>query len=784
MIEHLNTSIFLESAIKDTNISGKISVFKSPIQNTQPSGEFSLMDIYIGIKSDKYKGITDKVRNGSNEKIKILPFFTPSGTFSSRKTNALICYSGIICIDGDHCDVGLKDTIAGDTFLNPSMIFISPSGNGLKIFIKINNSTAENHLQHLAAITKYLYDNYQLEADQKCKDVARACFLCHDPDVYYSSTGSIDSDTLLSILPVPQLADPQDEARSQNEGIFSKSFVDGLSFDNPQLPAEKLSVTTVSEIPRQTAYIPEISQQPSDELNSMPMVHSRAVSLLKLNGWQQDGDNWTRPGKDPKKGISAKFNINPKNGLWIFTNFSDNGLPFGDKGYTDVGVICLLEFREDWTACIKQLAAEYLSPVTMSKKVTKKPEQPVKIGLLPIDGMPPFIQEYITTCSDTFNTPRDYWTSAVIMATALGIGDKIQLVGRYSNVPILWTNNIGDVSTGKTEAMDQALKPFEDLDSKTTEQFKNDYREYERIEAMSVKDRINAGVDQMPKPSCFQYIVKDSTPEALTQIFTINKRGGMIARDELKGMFDDYCRYSKSGEQSNMLSSYNRVRWVTNRKGGGVNSVLDIPKPCILIYGGMQPDLIPTLAADNRAENGFLARMCNVWPDHTDKPQYNKNGVPEDLTRQWNDYIVGLTRIPIQDNITLSIDADNLYQVWYNHNADTSNTENSGYLKGVYGKLDIIALRLAIVIYGMNLHNGREYSNKITGDEMNAALSITEYFRQTALKVYHKLFDTRTGSVNKKDVIKYLSSLDNSQNEIASVMKVSQQYINKILNET
>jgi len=756
-----------------------ISYFKSPVKNTIPHSEISLSKVFEFIKSDVLKEVTEKIRNGSGSKIKILPYITPSGTFTSRKESGLKDYSNIICIDADHCVIGLKDTIAGDMFLNPALIFVSPSGDGLKIYIVVNNSTVENHLKHIEALTRYFFDTYQLEIDPSCKDISRACFLCHDPDAYYS-TGSIDSEALLSILPVSKIPTPQGEPRSKDKVKFSESFVDGLSFDNPQMPEERLPVTIRLDTPRPIAHIPEMSQQPSDELNSMPIVHSRAVSSLKLNGWQQDGDNWTRPGKDPKKGISAKFNINPKNDFWIFTNFSANGLPFGDKGYSDVGVICLLEFKDDWTACIKELASEYLSPETMPKKVTKKPDQPVKTGLLPIDGMPPFIQEYITTCSHIFNTPRDYWVSAAIMATALGIGDKIQLVGRYSNVPILWTNNIGDVSTGKTEAMDQTLKPFEHIDSKATEQFKNDYREYERIEAMSVKERIIEGVDKISEPSCFQYIVKDSTPEALNQVHATNKRGLMISRDELKGWLDDFGRYSKSGEQSNMLSSYNRVRWVTNRKSGGVNSVLDIPKPCILIFGGMQPDLIPTLAADNRAENGFLARMCNVWPDHTDKPKYNKNTVPEDLIRQWNDYIIDLTRIPQQDNITLSVEADNLYQVWYNRNADTSNTESSGYLKGVYGKLDIIALRLAIVIYGMNLHNGREYSNMITGDEMNAALSITEYFRQTALKVYRKLFDTRTAT-NPKDVIKFLSGLGHSQNKIAEVMAMSQPYVNKVL---
>jgi hypothetical protein len=411
--------------------------------------------------------------------------------------------------------------------------------------------------------------------------------------------------------------------------------------------------------------------------------------------------------------------------------------------------------------------------------INQKPEV-TKIGLLPINGMPYFIQEYITTCSEIFNTPRDYWAGAAIMATALGIGDKIELNTKYNNVPILWMNLIGDVSSGKTEAMDFSLKPFEEMDSISFEQFKRDYLRYEEMEKLNKKGKKEIGIDNLTKPTCFQFIVKDSTPEALTQIHSINHRGLMIARDELKGWLDDFGRYSKSGEQSNILSSYNRVRWVTNRKSGGIDSVLEISKPCIFVLGGMQPDLISSLAADNRAENGFLARFCNVWPDHANKPKYNKKVVPDAIKKRWEEYLRNLTKIPTAGNITLSDQAENLYKEWFDKNAEISNNEASGYLKGIYGKLDIIALRLVIVIYGMHQHNGREYSNQITADEMNTAISITEYFRSTALKVYHKLFDTSSGP-NPKEVIKYLSGLGNSQTKISEVLRVSQPYVSKVL---
>ena len=302
---------------------------------------------------------------------------------------------------------------------------------------------------------------------------------------------------------------------------------------------------------------------------------------------------------------------------------------------------------------------------------------------------------------------------------------------------------------------------------------------------MSVKDRREAGIERMQKPVMFQYIVKDITPEALTSVHQINQRGVMYSRDELKGLLDDFGKYTggKSGEQSNLLSSYSRVPMVTNRRGGGKESILRIDNPCILLFGGMQPDLIPTLAADSRAENGFLARFCNVWPDNSVKPDYNKNRVPDELLRQWNEYILKLVSIPETENLTLSVEAENLHSDWYNTNATISNNEDSGYLKGVYGKLDFIVLRLAVVIYGMNLHaGGRAYSNQITGEEMTAAINITEYFRATALKVYHKLFDNRT-QTNTKEVIRYLylSDVGNSQNKIAEVVGTSQQYVNKVL---
>lgn len=331
------------------------SAFSAPITNTKPCKNISLMNAYNFIKGNAYKKETASVRSGSTKaerdalKSKILPYITVSGIFSERKNAALIKYSGYIIIDLDHCDITLKDTLSGDSFLNPALIFISPLGEGLKVCIAIEGAMFENHSKYFTALRQYFWENYQLKIDEACKDVSRACFLCHDPEAYFSD-GWIDSEKLLSILPeIPEPPKKNEPPQQVPESV-----------PEPPIPAP--------------AKIPEIHKKPSEELNRLPSIHDRAVSALKNNGWQQEGEHWTRPGKDPKAGSSAKYNMDPKDGLFKFTNFSDNGHPFTNKGYTDVGIICLLEYRDDWTPCIKNLLAQYLPRETGQKTAVNFPK--------------------------------------------------------------------------------------------------------------------------------------------------------------------------------------------------------------------------------------------------------------------------------------------------------------------------------------------------------------------------------------------------------------------------
>jgi len=70
-----------------------------------------------------------------------------------------------------------------DEYFETEMLFVSPSGDGLKWIIPIDITEA-THQNFFQAIANYIREVYQLEVDKSGKDVSRACFLPHDPEAY------------------------------------------------------------------------------------------------------------------------------------------------------------------------------------------------------------------------------------------------------------------------------------------------------------------------------------------------------------------------------------------------------------------------------------------------------------------------------------------------------------------------------------------------------------------------------------------------------------------------
>ncbi|MEI6765625.1 MAG: BT4734/BF3469 family protein [Bacteroidota bacterium] len=168
----------------------KISHFES-IADKHPSS-ISIDDFVRSIKSGKIHGRSIKktiehIRSAadSNERSKLkrtLPAVTLSAECSGghKKAN-IISTTGLIQIDIDKLeDVDKKkEQLKDDPFIK--IMFVSPSGNGLKCILKIGSSPP-NHL--FESICSYFKEQYAIEVDKQVKDESRLCFYSYDPDIF------------------------------------------------------------------------------------------------------------------------------------------------------------------------------------------------------------------------------------------------------------------------------------------------------------------------------------------------------------------------------------------------------------------------------------------------------------------------------------------------------------------------------------------------------------------------------------------------------------------------
>ena len=159
--------------------------------------------IFKDIKNGKWANEIEQIRlakatNRDEEyyKLKIkLNCFTPSATFKDKRDkNLVLTYSGIMSIDYDGLQREEVDEIKNIIISNPNTYgcFISPSGNGIKVFVKID-SNKENHLIAFNQARDYYDALVGLNSDKACKDVGRLCFVSYDQDLYCN----MDSDTFM-----------------------------------------------------------------------------------------------------------------------------------------------------------------------------------------------------------------------------------------------------------------------------------------------------------------------------------------------------------------------------------------------------------------------------------------------------------------------------------------------------------------------------------------------------------------------------------------------------------
>ncbi len=385
----------------------------------------------------------------------------------------------------------------------------------------------------------------------------------------------------------------------------------------------------------------------------------------------------------------------------------------------------------------------------------------------PIEVFPKSLQDIILDFSEKAGAPIEFLGASMLTVAGATVGKSLRLkYGTYEGIATLFMCLIAKRGTGKTHPMESALQPLRDIDSEAW----NAYRRALEIAKNTPKSR----GEKTEFPTLpITYVPTDTTPEAVIMLHELNARGFILYRDELSGFLAGLDQYSTGGESQKWLQIWNGGTITVVRKSSGITR---IEKPHIPILGSIQPEILPKLFENNRADDGFLDRILFVYPDKVKAQPLRMDSVNFEAWERCVQYIHNLPTLiqpPLPDGEALTV--INSHAAWNKLNAtDTRLTQfvndGNGTTAGIAAKLRIYNFRFALILNTIYWACGTtDDATTICEPAANGASLLCGYFLNQALKVHRE-----ESSIQKKIAeAEGLRSEGNTYQKIADKMGVS-----------
>ena len=210
-------------------VQNEIGMYTKNIRNQMFENYISLQKLINAIQKGDHKKLITKIRGTANKKDraemkKKLPAFTLAISKNMKRKSEYFSSSQYIVLDFDDVATGedlnsKKREIARD--IETLAVFISPSGNGLKVVYKLSKAITDGNLftEIYKNVAAEKSKKYSLQADN-VQDCLRLCYYSYDQDLYFNKTCSlIDADKLPPIITSKTKRGRREKQRGKNRNI-------------------------------------------------------------------------------------------------------------------------------------------------------------------------------------------------------------------------------------------------------------------------------------------------------------------------------------------------------------------------------------------------------------------------------------------------------------------------------------------------------------------------------------------------------------------------------------
>jgi len=172
----------------------QITIFRN-IKETNAPFYRDVEIILDRIKQGANKELIKKIRDEKNKKLRQelkmqLPAICFSGVFTKRLDSSIREHSGLVCLDFDGYDKR-KDMLQDKEKFTKNKyvysVFISPSGQGLKVLVKIPQDV-DNHVKYFNSLRNHFNND---KFDVTSKNISRVCYESYDALIYVNENSSL-----------------------------------------------------------------------------------------------------------------------------------------------------------------------------------------------------------------------------------------------------------------------------------------------------------------------------------------------------------------------------------------------------------------------------------------------------------------------------------------------------------------------------------------------------------------------------------------------------------------
>jgi len=276
-----------------------------------------------------------------------------------------------------------------------------------------------------------------------------------------------------------------------------------------------------------------------------------------------------------------------------------------------------------------------------------------ELPLLEPELIPVPLRPWICDLSELSGLPPEAFLAPAVSAVGCLIGRRVAVRPKrfdtsWKVTANMWGMLIGRPSSKKSFAVSEATKPLAVLERRAREEFEASQveRDLERemLEAQikakkkALEDALTGSAPRKGQPAPTgsadsfktqvlelhakmavleqdahprRYLVNSSTVEKLGELLRENPNGLMVLRDEIKGFFGEMDKAGREGEKQFHLEAWNGIGSFTfDRIGRGT---VYIPNMCVGVFGGIQPSVIQKYITgaleEGEGSDGFLQRF-------------------------------------------------------------------------------------------------------------------------------------------------------------------------------